>query len=124
MIFLTINSYSIGTNTNYKSPKIMITSLMISSFLYIKTFSLSLVSNFPFIFYFFTFLFSKKIATINILFITVNGNFNVIYINNIDTTGRRNNKFTTNSINIKYLKCFKYSFKSNIKIICSKMCFT
>lgn len=56
--------------------------------------------------------------------ITVNGNFNVIYINNIDTTGRRNNKFTTNSINIKYLKCFKYSFKSNIKIICSKMCFT
>ena len=124
MVFLTINSYSISTSSNYKSPKIMITSLMISSFLYIKTFSLSLVSNFPFVFYFFTFLFSKKITTINILFITIDSNFNVIYINNSNTTSRRNNKFTSNSINIKYLKCFKYSFKSNIKIICTKMSFT
>ena len=124
MIFLTINSYSISTSSNYESPKIMITDFMISSFFYIKTFSLSLVSNFPFIFYFFTFLFSKKITTINILFITIDSNFNVIYINNSYTTSRRNNKFTTNSINVKYLKCFKYSFKSNIKIICTKMSFT
>ena len=115
MIFLTINIYSIRTNINYKSPKITIFYFMISTFLNIESFSLSLVANFPFIIYFFTILFTKKITTINFLiksFIykitfcifylrnTPNISFfimskywsiyfNSIYISNSNTTGRR-----------------------------------
>ena len=117
MIFLTINIYSIRTNINYKSPKITIFYFMISTFLNIESFSLSLVTNFPFIIYFFTILFTKKITTINFLiksfiykitfcifYLRNTPNISVlvmlkywsiypnsIYISNFNTTSRRNN---------------------------------